>query len=74
MIEDGMMAQMYAPYGSQHDGTIFQIGLCDDCVEKKKPTVIGNYMFGDIDEGVRNGTINYYEEGESNASKDSNQD
>ena len=70
MIDGGIVARAFAPYGSIHDGVVFQIGLCDDCVIEVKPTPIGNYIDGGWDEEIKNGA-NYYEEGEKNhASED----
>jgi len=39
----GVVGKMSAPYGSCHDGDIFYLGICDDCV----------------DEGYKNGRLRY---------------
>jgi hypothetical protein len=39
----GVVEKMSAPYGSCHDGDIFYLGICDDCV----------------DEGYKNGRLRY---------------
>ena len=36
MIHVGIMGHLYAPYGSSHDGDIYQIGICDDCIQQKE--------------------------------------
>jgi len=49
---DGIIEKMYAGYGSKFDGDIFYVGICDECLEKKKKQgrilTINNYM-GKID-------------------------
>ena len=65
MIDSGMCARVYAPYGSCHDGTVFQIGLCDKCVVIAKPTPIGDYICPDFDAKIKS-SLNYYEEDASN--------
>lgn len=51
MIDDGIVQRMYAPYGSKHDTDVFQIGICDECVDKAvadgRMKRIGNYMTGE---------------------------
>jgi hypothetical protein len=51
MVDDGIVGTLLAPYGSKHDGSVFQIGICDDCVDKliaeEKIKLIGDYIFGD---------------------------
>ena len=46
--DHGVIEKMYANYGSIHDGDIFYVALCDDCIDKKKEQgrilVINNYM------------------------------
>ena len=33
MVKGSVVGMMYAPFGSENDGYIFQIGLCDKCIE-----------------------------------------
>lgn len=51
MIHSGIKGHLYAPYGSSHDGDIYQIAICDDCIQQKekedKVVLLGNYIFGD---------------------------
>ena len=51
MIDSGVVGTLLAPYGSKHDGSVFQIGICDDCIDKllveEKIKLIGDYLFGD---------------------------
>ena len=48
MVDKAMVGQIYAPYGSRHDGDIFQIGVCDDCtdelIKEGKLLKVGNYL------------------------------
>jgi hypothetical protein len=47
MVEGGVVGKISAPYGSRHDGTVYQIGICDDCIDKSPELVIlGDYMLG----------------------------
>ena len=36
MVDGGIVAKIEAPFGSCFDGNIYQIGICDECVEKNK--------------------------------------
>ena len=47
MVEGGVVGVLYSPYRSQHDGTVFQIGVCDECIEAVPLKPIGDYMCGD---------------------------
>lgn len=51
-IDGGLIGFFYAPYGSTHDGDIYQIAICDKCIERKekedKAILRGNYIFGAI--------------------------
>lgn len=48
-IDDGGICQMSFHYGSKHDGDVFQLGLCDNCVDyllkKRKIQLLGNFLF-----------------------------
>ena len=33
MVDGGIVDRIHAPYASRHDGAIFQIGICDDCID-----------------------------------------
>lgn len=50
MVNGGIVGKIYAPFGSKFDGSIFQIGICDDCAEKVEPEgkikEIGDYLYG----------------------------
>lgn len=52
MTSDGIVSHLYAGYGSTLDGDVFQIALCDKCIEKleKEDRIIlkGNYIFGEV--------------------------
>ena len=50
MIDGGIVGKLYAPYGSKHDGNIYQIGICDDCIDNVKLKLIGNYLGYSIEE------------------------
>ncbi len=49
-VEGGIVGHIYAGYGSDHDGDILQIVLCDSCADKLEKedriVVVGNYLFG----------------------------
>jgi hypothetical protein len=51
MVDGGVVEALYAPYGSRHDGTVFQIGVCDNCLDALKP--IGDYMCPDENAAIR---------------------
>jgi hypothetical protein len=34
MVDSGVVGRLTAGYGSRHDGSIMQVGLCDGCIEK----------------------------------------
>ena len=44
MWNDGIVAKISAGYGSGFDGGIFMIAICDECIKKKEPRVIGDYL------------------------------
>ena len=44
MWDDGVVDKISAGYGSGFDGAIFMIAICDECIKKKKPRVIGDYL------------------------------
>jgi len=50
-FKEGVVGKLEANYGSSHDGDIFMIALCDNCIsEKLKSNTLlykGNYMLGD---------------------------
>ena len=50
MVDSGVVGIIYAPYGSNRDGDIFQIGICDDCIpileKEKKIKKIADYLLG----------------------------
>ena len=52
MVDGGTVDKISAGYGSNQDGSIFQIGICDECLEKKlrdkKIRKIGDYLFPDM--------------------------
>ena len=53
MYGDGLIQKIEAGFGSIHDGDMFYLALCDDCIKSKqkqnKLKYIGNYMFPDVD-------------------------
>ena len=44
MWSGGIVNINEAGYGSVHDGGVFMIAICDECIEKKKPRVIRDYL------------------------------
>ena len=53
MVADGTVGVLYSPYGSKHDGTVFQIGICDDCIDALPLKPIGDYMCPDENAAIR---------------------
>lgn len=53
---DGVVGNISAGYGSVHDGDMFVISICDECIKEKKDSGVlaytGNYMFKDIQQDV----------------------
>ena len=51
MIDGGIVGHISAPYGSVLDGNVYQITICDTCIEQKekedKVILIGDYVFGE---------------------------
>jgi hypothetical protein len=52
MVHGGIVDKISAGYGSNQDGSIFQIGICDICLDKKlqekKIIKIGDYLFPEM--------------------------
>lgn len=46
MWSNGIVSLISANYGSEFDGDMFAIALCDECINKNKDKLeyIGNYM------------------------------
>ena len=46
MWDGGTVERCYMPYGSNKDGNIYVIGICDGCIDKNKERVIyaGEYI------------------------------
>ena len=53
VVESGIVGRLYSPYGSENDGTIYQIGICDPCIKEVKLKEIGDYMNPDIDTAIK---------------------
>lgn len=57
MVDSGVVGKLFAPFGSENDGTVYQIGLCDKCikslVEQKKLKEIGDYLFPELDKEIK---------------------
>ena len=53
MVHAGIVGQIHAPYGSENDGTIYQIGICDECIKATNLKPIGDYLFSEHDEEIR---------------------
>lgn len=49
MIDGGILGKLSAGFGSRKDGFIFQIGICDGCIEKllkeHKIKILDDYLF-----------------------------
>jgi hypothetical protein len=47
-VDGGTVDKLYMPFGSIYDGMVFQMGLCDDCIDKlikeEKIKEIGDYL------------------------------
>ena len=46
MWNNGIVDKISAGYGSKHDGSMYIITICDDCIESQKDKLeyVGNYM------------------------------
>jgi hypothetical protein len=53
MVDKGVIGRLYAPFGSENDGTVYQIGICDACVKEVKLVALGDYMDSDLDKEVK---------------------
>ena len=53
MVDGGVVGKLFSPYGSENDGTVFQIGICDECIKKVKLTPIGDYMDSGMDTEIK---------------------
>jgi len=57
MISGGSIGHISAPFGSRYDGDIFQVAVCDDCVDRfekeKKIRIVGNHLFLDRDSTLK---------------------
>jgi hypothetical protein len=51
MWDGGIVGEIHANYGSNLDGDMYVIAVCDDCIknqkEKSKVKYIGNYIFNE---------------------------
>ncbi|MDO8640456.1 MAG: hypothetical protein Q7R33_02840 [Nitrosarchaeum sp.] len=52
VVNGGTVGKIFAPFGSEHDGFIFQIGICDSCA-KTKLILLGDYMDTHLDEHIK---------------------
>lgn len=52
MWDDAIVEKMAAGYGSSHDGDMFLVGICDECMKNKMNSgntiLVGNYMASDV--------------------------
>lgn len=52
MVDGGVVDHVYMPYGSDRDGDVFQIAICDGCIAKKekdgKIILKGDYMYDSV--------------------------
>lgn len=51
MVDGGIVTHINAGFGSEHDGDVFQIAICDECINEKEREdrliLVGNYLFGE---------------------------
>jgi hypothetical protein len=53
MVDSGVVGKLYAPFGSVNDGTVYQIGICDDCIKSSNLKPIGDYISVDMDTEIK---------------------
>jgi hypothetical protein len=54
MVKGGIVGTIYAPFGSNHDGSVYQIGICDSCVNNTPELVlIGDYLMDMSAESIK---------------------
>ena len=41
-----VVGKISAGFGSTHDGDVYVVGICDECIDKKKIQPVSNYLFG----------------------------
>lgn len=61
MWDDGIVSNIAAGYGSKHDGSMYVISICDECIDKKQNdgiiAFVGDYLFAnhvDFTDGLIN--------------------
>ena len=55
---DGLVHEVSAGYGSDHDGAIFRIAICDTCLTNTDSIeLIGDYLFKDMDRDIKEGKL-----------------
>ena len=58
MWSGGLVHKVTAGYGSKHDGSIFRIAICDNCIDNTDSVVlIGDYLSPYLNEDIENGRI-----------------
>lgn len=50
MFDGGIVEKISAGYGSDLDGDIYILAICDNCIKEKKLKYIGNYLFPEIND------------------------
>lgn len=49
MWDGGTVDKLLCPYGSNKDGDVYIIGVCDDCLDKNKNIkYLGDYIYGTV--------------------------
>jgi len=47
MVNGGIVERVYTPFGSKHDGTVYQFGICDNCIDTTPELMpLGDYTLG----------------------------
>ena len=45
MFDDGLVSDVSAGFGSQYDGSVFRIGVCDKCIARKRPKFVKDHFY-----------------------------
>jgi len=57
MVLSSVVGFVYAGFGSENDGYIFQIGICDKCIEKlleiNRIKLIGDYIDSNVNAEIK---------------------
>jgi len=57
MVRESVVGFVYAGFGSENDGYVFQIGICDKCIEelleRNRIKLIGDYIDSNVNAEIK---------------------